>query len=142
MHLGGNMLYLWIFGNNIEDVMGRTRFIIFYLLCGIIAIYAHAAVDPESQIPMVGASGAVSGILGAYLLLFPGARILTLVPLFIFVTTVRIPALVFLGGWFLFQILPGFFMPREQGGIAWFAHIGGFLAGMGLIFFFRKRGVA
>ncbi len=143
VHLGGNMLYLWIFGNNIEDVMGKARFVLFYLLCGIIAAYAHAGGYAQSRVPMIGASGAVSGILGAYLLLFPRARILTLVPLGFFMTTMRIPALFFLGGWFFLQVLPGFLMPPGTtdgvGGIAWFAHIGGFLAGISLIYLFKKR---
>ncbi len=139
IHLGGNMLYLWIFGNNIEDVMGHTRFVLFYLLCGSIAVYSHAGINAQSHIPMIGASGAVSGLLGAYMLLFPRARILTLVPLGFFMTTMRIPALIFLGFWFLLQILPALSAPGGIGGIAWFAHIGGFLAGLTLILFFKKR---
>ncbi len=138
-HLGGNMLYLWIFGNNIEDVMGHARFIFFYLLCGVIAVYTHAGMIPDSRVPMIGASGAVSGILGAYLLLFPRARVLTLVPLGFFWTTTRIPALLLLGFWFIMQAASGFFTPRGGGGVAWFAHVGGFIAGMGLIYFFRQR---
>ncbi len=135
-HVGGNMLYLWIFGNNIEDVMGHRRFIVFYLLCGAIAAYSHAYIAPDSKLPMVGASGAVSGILGAYLLLFPRAKVLTLVPLFIFIQIIRIPAVFVLGFWIVAQVFNGFL--GNQSGIAWFAHIGGFIAGMVLIFFFRK----
>ena len=139
LHLGGNMLYLWIFGNNIEDVMGRSRFIFFYLICGIIAVYSHAWFQTQSQIPMVGASGAVSGVLGAYLLLFPRARILTLVPLGIIMPIIHIPAVLVLGFWFLAQIGNSLLAPSGgAGGVAWLAHVGGFVAGMSLIFFFRK----
>jgi len=137
LHLAGNMLYLWIFGNNIEDILGKFRFILFYLVCGTIAALGHVATDFNSVIPMVGASGAVSGILGAYLVLFPFARIKTLVFLFIFVTIIRVPALVLLGLWVLIQV--GNAMAQSGGaGVAWFAHIGGFLAGMLLILPFRR----
>ncbi len=139
LHLSGNMLYLWIFGNNIEDVMGHSRFIIFYLLCGIVAVFSHAWFETQSQIPMIGASGAVSGILGAYLLLFPRARILTLVPLGIMMPIIHIPALIVLGFWFLAQIGNSLLTPSGAGGVAWLAHVGGFVAGMSLIFFFKKR---
>ena len=139
LHVGGNMLYLWIFGNNIEDVMGHFRFIVFYLLCGVIAVYSHALIDHTSTVPMVGASGAVSGILGAYLLLFPHAKVLTLVPLGFFTQIIRIPALFVLGFWFLAQFLNAFLGFNQQGGVAWFAHVGGFLAGMFLIRFFKKK---
>jgi len=139
LHLGGNMLYLWIFGNNIEDVMGKGRFIFFYLICGIVAVYSHASFEPQSRFPMIGASGAVSGVLGAYILLFPRARVLTLVPLGFFTQLMRIPAVVVLGFWFLVQIFNSLLTPPGAGGVAWFAHIGGFVAGMGLIFFFKKR---
>lgn len=138
-HLAGNMLYLWIFGNNIEDVMGHRRFLFFYLICGVVAAYAHAFVDSTSRIPMIGASGAVSGVLGAYLLLFPKARVLTLLPVGFFIQIVRVPALVVLGFWFIVQFFNGLFSLRQIGGVAWFAHIGGFLAGMSLIYLFKKR---
>ncbi len=138
-HLGGNMLYLWIFGNNIEDAMGRSRFLIFYLICGIVAVYSHAWFEPASRIPMIGASGAVSGVLGAYLLLFPKARILTLVPLGIIMPIIHIPALIVLGFWFLAQIGNSLLTPSGAGGVAWLAHVGGFIAGMSLIFLFKKR---
>ncbi|HIE64576.1 MAG: rhomboid family intramembrane serine protease [Nitrospira sp.] len=137
-HVGGNMLYLWIFGNNIEDEMGHLRFIFFYLLCGVIAVYSHAAFDPMSQVPMIGASGAVSGVLGAYLIRFPGAKILTLVPLGFFVHMIRIPAIIVLGFWIVAQLANGMFSP-QGGGVAWFAHVGGFIAGMLLIYKFSKR---
>ena len=137
-HLAGNMLYLWIFGNNIEDVLGKFRFILFYLVCGTIAALGHVATDFNSVIPMVGASGAVSGILGAYLVLFPYARIKTLVFLFVFVTIIRIPALVLLGLWVLIQVGNAMSQAGGGAGVAWFAHIGGFLAGMLLIMPFRR----
>ncbi len=141
LHLGGNMLYLWIFGNNIEDQLGHFKFIIFYFLCGYIAAYSHAMSDPYSMIPMVGASGAVSGILGAYLLLFPRARIHTLVFLLFFVQVVRLPALFIIGFWILIQVLNGMMSQgaADQGGIAWFAHIGGFISGIVLIMIFLNR---
>lgn len=136
MHLIGNMLYLWVFGNNIEDVMGSTKFVVFYLLCGIVAALSHALTDPTSTVPMVGASGAISGILGAYLLLFPHARILLLAPL---VGTTYVPAGIVLGFWFVMQILSGgASLGSQEGGIAFFAHIGGFVAGMVLIGFFKR----
>jgi membrane associated rhomboid family serine protease len=138
MHLGGNMLYLWIFGNNIEDIMGRSRFIVFYLICGVAAVYTHSWMEAQSRIPMIGASGAVSGILGAYLLQFPRARVLTLVPLGFFMTTIRIPALIMIGFWFAGQIANSLFVEQGAGGIAWFAHVGGFVAGLMLIPFFKK----
>jgi len=137
-HLAGNMLYLWIFGNNIEDVLGKFRFILFYLVCGTIAALGHIATEPSSVIPMVGASGAVSGVLGAYLVLFPFARVKTLVFIVIFVTIIRIPALVLLGLWIALQVLNGIAVSGGAPGVAWFAHIGGFLAGMILILPFRK----
>ena len=139
MHLAGNMLYLWIFGNNIEDVMGHLRFVFFYLLCGVAAVYAHAWVDPASVVPMIGASGAISGVLGAYLLLFPRAKVLTLIPIGFFVQIVRIPAVLVLGFWIVVQFLSGMLSASRTGGVAWFAHVGGFIAGMALIFFFKKK---
>ncbi|HDZ62352.1 MAG TPA: rhomboid family intramembrane serine protease [Nitrospirae bacterium] len=146
LHLGGNMLYLWIFGNNIEDQLGHFRFLMFYLLCGLAAVYSHALSDPYSMVPMIGASGAVSGILGAYLLLFPRARIHTLVFLLFFVQVVRLPALFVIGFWILIQILNGMMSQgaAEHGGIAWFAHIGGFISGIVLIMLFfiiRRKNV-
>ena len=137
-HLAGNMLYLWIFGNNIEDVLGKFRFILFYLVCGTIAALGHIATNTDSIIPMVGASGAVSGVLGAYLVLFPFARVKTLIFIIIFVTVIRIPALVLLGLWIALQVLNGIAASDGSAGVAWFAHIGGFLAGMILILPFRS----
>ena len=140
MHIIGNMLYLWIFGNNVEDSMGHFRFVGFYLLTGIIAACAHIALQPASNVPTIGASGAVSGILGAYLVLHPRARVKTLLPLGIFFTVVFIPAWFFLIFWIGFQILSQTLAPLDPqaGGVAYGAHIGGFIAGAVLIPLFRK----
>jgi membrane associated rhomboid family serine protease len=141
LHVAGNMLYLWIFGNNIEDSMGRIRFVLFYFLCGIAAAYSHALANANSPVPMIGASGAVSGVLGAYLLLFPRARVLTLVIFGFYVRTIEVPALAVLGFWFLLQFLNALISSGTGQGIAWYAHIGGFVAGMVLIGFFKRRTV-
>jgi membrane associated rhomboid family serine protease len=141
MHLIGNMLYLWIFGNNIEDAMGHARFILFYIVCGIAAALTHAWMDPGSAIPMIGASGAISGVLGAYLLLYPRAHVLVLIPLGFFTRMMYIPAGFVLGFWFLLQLLNSGLAAGGGGGVAWFAHIGGFIAGMILIGFFKHRSV-
>jgi len=140
LHIIGNMLYLWIFGNNVEDSMGHFRFVIFYLLTGVIAACAHIAIQPSSIIPTIGASGAVSGILGAYLVLHPHARIKTLVPLFVFFTVMYIPAWLFLVVWIGWQVLSQGLVPvtATGGGVAYGAHIGGFIAGALLIPWFRK----
>ncbi len=140
-HLGSNMLYLWIFGNNIEDKLGYVKFIIFYLLCGVVAAYAHAFINPASTVPMIGASGAVSGILGAYILLFPHARIHTLVFFIFFVQVVKLPAIIVIGFWIGIQFLNGLFShgTATHGGIAWFAHIGGFIFGILIIKSFMKN---
>lgn len=141
-HVAGNMLYLWIFGNNVEDAMGRARFILFYLLSGLAAAFIQVMAGPNSSIPMVGASGAVSGILGAYLLLYPHARVLTLITLGWFWRLVEIPALIVLGFWIVVQVLNGLWTFSFQGGgVAWFAHIGGFAAGMLLLPFCKRRTV-
>ena len=140
-HLGGNMLYLWIFGNNVEDAMGHGRFVAFYLLCGTAAVFAQALPDPESTIPMVGASGAISGVLGAYLLLHPHARVLVLIPLGFFSQIVYLPAALVLGLWFVLQLVSQLLTPPGSGGVAFGAHIGGFIAGMLLIPVFRHRNV-
>lgn len=138
MHLIGNMLYLWIFADNVEDRMGRGRFVAFYLLCGIAAALAQALPDPDSRIPMVGASGAISGVLGAYLLMFPRAHVLVLIPLGFFTQLVRLPAMLVLGLWFGMQLLSEMFA-QEGAGVAFRAHIGGFVAGMLLLPAFRRR---
>jgi membrane associated rhomboid family serine protease len=136
LHLIGNMLYLWIFGNNIEDAMGHARFILFYLLCGTLAALSHAATEPSSQIPMVGASGAISAVLGAYLLLFPHAHVLVLLP---GIGITRVAAGFVLMMWFITQLISGgMTMGTKGGGVAFFAHIGGFVAGMALIALFKR----
>ena len=140
MHLIGNMLYLWIFGNNVEDAMGPVRFTFFYLICGLLALVAHAAPNAASQIPLVGASGAVSGVLGAYLLLYPHARVLVAIPFGIFIHTMRVRAVWVLGGWFVLQLINSAMAGATGGGgVAWGAHVGGFLAGAVLIPFFKER---
>jgi len=130
-HLFGNMLYLWIFGNNIEDFLGPVRFILFFLLCGLGASLTHIIFNPNSRVPMIGASGAIAGILGAYMILYPTARVLTLA----FIWIIPIPAAVLLGFWFLAQVLN----IGLGGGVAWFAHVGGFLIGIGLIKIYSKK---
>ena len=140
LHLAGNMLYLWIFGNNIEDAMGHARFIVFYLLCGIAAVFAQALPDTSSTIPMIGASGAISGVLGAYLLLYPHARVLVLIPLGFFLHTMRLKAGIVLGIWFAMQVISSL-ASGDGPGVAWNAHIGGFVAGIVLLPIFKRRGV-
>jgi membrane associated rhomboid family serine protease len=136
------MWYLWIFGDNVEDRMGRGRFLIFYTLCGLVAGLLQVVAAPRSLIPIIGASGAIAGVLGAYLLLYPRARVSTLVPAFYFYRVVWLPAIIVLGGWFLIQLLNGVIsigVVMQTGGVAWWAHIGGFVAGMGLMPVFRRR---
>lgn len=135
MHLFGNMLFLWIFGNNIEDYLGRISFIFFYLAAGVGASLIHVLFNFDSNIPVLGASGAVSGVMGAYLILYPHARVKTLVFVFVFVTFVDIPAYVFLVIWFVFQ----FFYAGSGSGIAWLAHVGGFVIGILLVKFLQRR---
>ena len=141
LHIAGNMLYLWIFGNNVEDAMGRMRFTLFYVLCGIFAAYAHAFANRFSPVPMIGASGAVSGVLGAYLLLYPRARVVTLVMFGFYIRTVEVPAMFILGFWFVLQFLNALLAGGSGGGIAWLAHVAGFVAGMLLIGFFKRKDV-
>lgn len=137
LHLIGNMWYLWIFGDNIEDYLGHFTYLIFYLSCGLLGNLAQVIFNWTSAVPSIGASGAIAGVLGAYLLLYPGARVLTLIPLFILWPIIEIPALIVLGFWFLEQFFMGFSSlaaaTPDAGGIAWFAHIGGFVSGMVLI---------
>jgi membrane associated rhomboid family serine protease len=145
LHLGGNMLYLWIFGDNLEDRLGRIRFLVFYLLSGVVAAYAHAFSAPGSTIPMIGASGAVAGVLGAYLLLYPRAKVHTLIFFGFFVDVIRVPALIVIGFWGIIQLVNGLISKglMAQGGVAWFAHIGGFLFGLLTIRYWvpgRRRG--
>jgi membrane associated rhomboid family serine protease len=139
LHLAGNMLFLWIFGNNIEDSMGRVRFVVFYLLGGLAALALQIVSDPDSAIPTVGASGAIAAVLGGYALLYPRARVITVIFFIIIFTIVELPALLVLGFWFLLQLLPAFSEPVEGGGVAYFAHIGGFLFGMLLIKLFANK---
>lgn len=141
MHLGGNMLYLWIFGNNIEDELGHIWFILFYLASGIAAALTFALINPNSNIPMVGASGAISGILGAYILRYPFARVQTLVIFFFFLRIIRLPAVVLLGFWFILQLISGSsaMSTSSSGGVAWFAHIGGFIFGAAVFLILGKR---
>jgi membrane associated rhomboid family serine protease len=145
LHIFFNMLFLWVFGNNVEDAMGRLRFVLFYLIGGLAAIGAQVAVSPDAQIPTVGASGAIAAVLGGYILLYPQARVLTVIFLFFFFTFVEIPAMIMLGIWLFLQFLPAIGqlatpeLGGEGGGVAYFAHIGGFLCGMALIHLFAKR---
>ena len=141
MHLLGNMLFLWIYGDNVEDAMGHARYLVFYLLCGIAAIFAQALSAPNSPYPIIGASGAISGVLGAYLLLFPRAKVLTLVLLPFFFTTVELPARLLLLLWFAVQLISDLAAPDGGASIAFRAHIGGFLTGMLLVPILKRRGV-
>jgi len=142
LHLLFNMLYLWIFGNNVEDAMGHVRFVVFYVLCGVAAVYAQALPDPSSTIPMVGASGAISGVLGAYMLLYPHARVLLGLPVGFFIVQLgRFPAGWVLAAWFAMQLVSNQFVDSSQGGVAFRAHIGGFIAGALLIPLFKRRDV-
>jgi membrane associated rhomboid family serine protease len=139
LHIAGNMLFLWIFGNNIEDSMDRWRFVLFYLLGGAVANFAQIAVGPDSTAPGIGASGAIAAVLGGYALLYPRARVITAVILIFFITLLDLPALVVLGGWFLLQLLDAALNSPLGGGIAYFAHIGGFVFGLLLIKLFANR---
>lgn len=140
LHLLGNMWFLWVFGDNVEDRMGHLRYLVFYLVCGLGAGLTHAFLFPHSTIPTVGASGAISGVLGAYLVLFPGSRVITLVPLLFFFFTVRLPALIVLGLWFAIQFFGGLsaVSAPHGAGVAWWAHIGGFVLGILLVKVFER----
>jgi membrane associated rhomboid family serine protease len=142
LHLGGNMLFLWIFGNNVEDSMGPVKFTAFYLLAGLAANAAQILVNTSSEVPSLGASGAVAGVLGGYLLLFPAARVVTVIFIIFFFTIIELPALLFLGFWIVQQAVLGYFdllQPSEGGGVAYFAHIGGFVCGLLLIRLFASE---
>lgn len=141
MHLGGNMLYLWVFGDNVEDAMGHGRFIVFYLLAGVVAALAHVLTAPSSSVPLIGASGAIAGVLGAYVVLYPRARILSLVALGLFIRLVELPAVLVLSLWFLLQLVQGLAALGAPSvtTVAWWAHIGGFVAGMVLVPVFVRR---
>ena len=140
LHIAGNMLYLWVFGNNVEDRMGKVPFLLFYLLSGIAASYAQVASGPTSEVPLVGASGAIAGVLGAYLVMFPRASVMTLVPLFFFLQLMELPAILVLGFWFVLQAFQGVGSLGADTGVAWFAHIGGFVFGVAIaLLFYRGR---
>jgi len=143
LHLIGNMWFLWIFGDNVEDILGHGKFLLFYLLCGVAAALVHVLFNPGSRLPTIGASGAIAGVMGAYMVKFPRSRVLTLVPIFFFLTTMEIPASVILVYWFVVQFFSGVgsigYSHLSQGGVAWFAHVGGFVGGMLLIFAMRPR---
>jgi membrane associated rhomboid family serine protease len=141
MHLLGNMWFLWLFGNNVEDSMTRSRFVAFYLLCGLAAAFAQVMVDASSAIPMVGASGAISGIMGAYIVLFPHVRVFTIVPLGFYVTNIAVPAWVMLFYWAFLQFVGGVSssLSAQTGGVAFWAHLGGFIAGVVLVKIFERR---
>jgi rhomboid family protein len=143
MHLIGNMWFLWIYGDNVEDVLGHGKYLLFYLLCGVAAGLSHVMLAPYSRVPTLGASGAIAGVMGAYLIKFPHSRIITLVPIFIFLTTMEIPAVFMLAYWFIIQIFSGVgsigYSNISKGGVAWFAHVGGFVAGMVLIYVLGTR---
>ena len=143
LHIIGNMWFLWIFGDNVEDRMGHGRFVVFYLLCGIAAALAQTMMAPGSEIPMVGASGAIAGVMGAYFVLYPRSRIVTLVPLFVFMQIMEVPAILFLGIWFLMQFISGVgtvttLAAREAGGVAFWAHVAGFVTGVAAVLVFRR----
>jgi membrane associated rhomboid family serine protease len=144
LHAAGNMLFLWIFGDNVEDRMGHGRFLVFYLLCGIAAALAQTWTAPDSVIAMVGASGAIAGIMGAYIVLYPRSRIVTLVPIFFFIQIIEVPAVVFLGIWFVLQLISGVGSiaaatgGEPAGGIAFWAHVAGFVAGVSGVLVFRR----
>jgi len=143
LHVAGNMLYLWIFGDNVEDRMGHGRFLVFYLLCGVAAALAQTITSPDSVVPMVGASGAIAGVMGAYFVLYPRSRIVTLIPLFFFFQVVEVPAIFFLGIWFLMQFISGVgsigaTIGRNTGGVAFWAHVAGFVAGITGVGLFRR----
>jgi membrane associated rhomboid family serine protease len=143
LHIAGNMVYLWVFGDNIEDSLGHGLYLVFYLICGLLADFAQLAINPYSQIPSLGASGAIAGVLGAYLVLHPRARVQTLVFMFRWIQVIHVPALFLLGFWFVLQLLPGFLsIGQDGGGVAYFAHIGGFVAGAVLMFLWAQiRGI-
>jgi len=145
-HVIGNMWYLWIFGDNVEDRLGHGRFVVFYLLCGIAAAFGQIVLDPESTLPMIGASGAIAGVMGAYFVLYPQSRVLTLIPLIIFWEIIELPAIMLLGFWFLMQLFSAGAIAvtastggAGSGGVAFMAHVAGFVVGMIAVFVFRRR---
>jgi len=141
LHILGNMLYLWLFGKGVESALGPARFLIFYLVCGVIAALTQALIDPLSDVPIIGASGAIAGVLGAYLVLHPRGHVVVLFWLFIFVRLIAVPAVILLGLWFLIQLASALDATQGEAGVAFWAHVGGFIAGMILVPLFRRRGV-
>jgi membrane associated rhomboid family serine protease len=139
LHIIFNMLFLWIFGNNVEDTMGRFKFLVFYLVCGLAAAGLQVGIDVNSQVPTIGASGAIAGVLGAYIVLFPRARVLSVIPIFFFLPIIYVPAWVMLGVWFGLQLVQGYASLGGQTDVAFFAHIGGFVAGLLLVWVFTTR---
>ncbi|HLB25641.1 MAG TPA: rhomboid family intramembrane serine protease [Nitrospirota bacterium] len=140
LHLAGNMLFLWVFGDNVEDRLGHLRFLLFYVLCGVAAALAHSLSHPGSLLPMIGASGAVSGVLGAYIVLFPRAGVWTFFFFLVFWQVIKVPAVLIIGWWIILQVINGLvYVDVPGGGVAWFAHVGGFLAGILLLLLMRKR---
>ncbi len=140
LHLGGNMLYLWIFADNVENYLGHGRFIVFYFACGVVAVFTHVMFSTNLTVPMVGASGAISGVLGAYMVKYPRARVLVVIPIFWFLDIRKIPAMIVLGFWFLMQLFSGVAtLGHQGGGVAFWAHIGGFAAGVILILLMRPK---
>jgi len=141
LHVVGNMWYLWIFGDNVEDRMGHLRYLAFYLICGIAAGLGHVVIGPDSYLPTIGASGAIAGVMGAYFVLYPRSRILTLIPIIVFIQIIEIPAVFFLAFWFIMQLFSGVGSlagPNQAGGVAFWAHIAGFVAGLALVRPFRR----
>ncbi|MCX8010918.1 MAG: rhomboid family intramembrane serine protease [Ignavibacteria bacterium] len=143
LHLGSNMLYLWIFGDNVEDRLGHFRYFVFYILCGLAASAAHIITNSESTIPTIGASGAIAGILGAYVILYPSAKVVVLIPIIIFMDVIQLPAFLVLGFWFITQLFQGTLALGAEstatGGVAWWAHIGGFVFGLFVVHIFKKK---
>ena len=140
MHLGGNMLFLWIYGDNVEDRMGHFRFMVFYLICGVAASLTHVLISPDDTSPLIGASGAIAGVMAAYLLMFPRAKVRVLMIIIIFIRWIYLPAFVVLGTWLLIQVFAAPSSLSQQGGVAYFAHLGGFVAGLVLTPIFKKSG--
>ena len=140
VHLLSNMLFLWIFGDNVEDKLGHIKYFCFYVLCGVAGAIGHILTNPHSQVPSIGASGAIAGVMGAYMWLFPRARIVTLLILLIYVQVIKVPAIVMIGYWIFIQVLSGFgaWGSRAGGGVAWFAHVGGFVAGLFIVIIMKK----
>lgn len=141
LHLGGNMLYLWIFGKGVESALGPARYLALYLICGVVAALTQAFVDPTSEVPMIGASGAIAGVLGAYLMLYPRSNVVVFIWIIIIIRLISVPAVILLGLWFLLQLLSAASAAPDTPGVAFWAHVGGFIAGMALVTILRQRHV-